>query len=104
MRYWLHRDRHDIGRADFHALAFQIAFAQIPRVHQGFAIDHLQNILLAVGDADFAADAVADVDGERGFEAAVAAGVLADESANGGDVFAADFQAEIGFEMIESRL
>ena len=57
-----------------------------------------------MGDADFAADAVADVDGQCRFEGAVAGWVLSYEAADGGYVFSAYFQAEICFEVVEGGL
>src|SRR5690348_1838945 len=48
----------DVGRADLDALAVHVALVDVAGVHQSFSIHHVEDAFIAVGDADFAADAV----------------------------------------------
>src|SRR5206468_823416 len=97
-------ERHDIRRADFDALAVKIALVQEAKVDQRLAVDHLQHAAIAVRDTDFAADAVARVDGEGGVDRALAARVFLGEFADGARRFSSGGLIEIGVVTIERGL
>src|SRR5215469_3211127 len=62
----LYVEGHDIRGADLDAFAIEVAVVEVAQIDQGLAVDHAEHTLITSGDADFAADAVAGIDGEGG--------------------------------------
>ena len=100
----LDSQRHNIRWADFDTLAVEIAFVQISQINQRFAVDHFQNALIAMGNANFAADAVAHVDSQGCLQHLLAARIFLGEFADGAGRFAVGGVFEFRFEAIEGGL